>query len=112
MAVKVRDAGKARVIDVIGRLVIGGPELEMREAVQAILEQGYKHLVINLGRVEYIDSAGLGELVACRWRVQQREGIVHIVRPEKDVAFEPFILTKLVEIFEIFDTELKAVGSF
>ena len=112
MAIKVRDAGKGRIIDVAGKLVIGGPELELRGAVQGVLEEGCRHLVINLGKVDYIDSAGLGELVACRWRAQQRDGVIHIVRPVKDVAFQPFILTKLVEIFEVFDDELRAVGSF
>jgi anti-sigma B factor antagonist len=110
--VSVREAEKVRIVDVSGKFIIGGPELELREAVKRILEDGHTRIVVNLKDVTMIDSAGIGELIACKFRVQKQEGAIHLVKPSKDIAFKPMIIADLTWAFNIFDDELTAVGSF
>ena len=111
METTVKDAGKVRVIDLTGELTIGGPEVALREAVQGLLNDGHSQILIHMNRLGRIDSAGLGEMVACKWRVDKRNGAIKLVVPEGHIK-NVFIMTQLHKIFEIFDDELTGVGSF
>ena len=77
MEIDIRTEGRAAVLVLNGRLVQGERLELLRERVNTLMSEGYRELVIDLKSVSYVDSAGLGELVAIHTSVQ-REGTVSI----------------------------------
>ncbi len=82
----------------------GGNETrEMEKAIQEIVAQGKPAIVIDLGRVSYINSAGLGSLVAAHSSCKNREGWLRLAQTGKRIK-NLFLITKLAFVFETFDT--------
>lgn len=111
MKATVKEAGKVRVIELKGRITLGAGDLDLRKAVQDQLDKGNTSIVLNLQGVEYIDSAGLGELVACKKRAAAKGGDVKLIMPSESV-YKVLSIVSLHLVFEIFDSEAKAIGSF
>ena len=111
MKINVKEAGKVRVIELKGRITLGAGDLELRKAVQTQLDAGNTAIVLGMQGVEYIDSAGLGELVACKKRASAKGGNVKLVMPSESV-YKVLSIVSLHLVFEIFDNEAKAVASF
>jgi len=111
MKITVKEAGKVRVIELKGRITLGAGDLELRKAVQTQLDAGNTAIVLGMQGVEYIDSAGLGELVACKKRASAKGGNVKLVMPSESV-YKVLSIVSLHLVFEIFDNEAKAVASF
>jgi anti-sigma B factor antagonist len=111
MKISVKEAGKIRVIELKGRITLGAGDLELRKAVQTQLDAGNTAIVLGMQGVEYIDSAGLGELVACKKRAAAKGGNVKLVMPSESV-YKVLSIVSLHLVFEIFDNEAKAIGSF
>ena len=111
MKATVKDAGKIRIIELKGRITLGAGDLELRKAVQDELDKGNTSIVLSMQGVEYIDSAGLGELVACKKRATAKGGDVKLVMPSESV-YKVLSIVSLHLVFEIFDSEAKAIGSF
>ena len=76
-----------------------------------LFEQGQTKIVMNLQRVRFIDSAGLGELIACKKRTVERGGDIKILHPSGQVK-NLLVMTLLTDVFEIFEDEEDAVKSF
>lgn len=112
MKVKVREAGNVRIVDVAGRFAIGNGAGAVQETVREVLQSGHKKVLLNLRDVDMIDSAALAELKSCKSSVEERDGMLHLVKPRKEMAFKPVVVTNLVLYFKVFDDELAAVGSF
>ena len=72
----------------------------LRETLLAYIERGYKYYTIDFSRVDYIDSSGLGVLVAIQKRTLQKGGGV-TVKGLQGVVREVFELTRLVKVFDI-----------
>lgn len=111
MKINVKEAGKVRIIELKGRITLGAGDLELRKAVQTQLDAGNTAIVLSMQGVEYIDSAGLGELVACKKRASAKGGNVKLVMPSESV-YKVLSIVSLHLVFEIFDNEAKAIGSF
>ena len=111
MEMQVREVGSVRILDLVGNLTIGREDLALRETFQGLLQKGGKQFVLNLGKVGYVDSSGLGEIVACKKRALEQDGDVRLLNPSAQV-FEILQLSRLPEVFQIFRDEDKAVGSF
>jgi len=111
MKAPTRQYGKVSVVDLPGRITHGDGDVEMRQAVQQILDQGNRSILLNLERVTYMDSAGLGELVACHKRVVEKGGVMKILRPNQKVL-DLFTITKLIQLFDIYEDEKQALVSF
>ena len=75
------------------------------------MTQGAKKIVLNLGGVTYIDSAGLGELTAAFTSVRNRSGALKLLNLTKRVH-DLMQITKLYTVFDVYDDEKKAVASF
>jgi anti-sigma B factor antagonist len=111
MKASVRHQGKVTVVDLSGKITIGDGDLKLREAVNALLDEGRKSVVLNLKSVSYMDSAGIGELVACYKRAAEKGAKLKLLNPGGKVQ-DLLILTRLQEIFEIFRDESDAIDSF
>ncbi len=111
MKANVRHHGKVTVVDLSGKITIGEGDVKLREAVNSLLEEGRKNVILNLGGVSYMDSAGIGELVACYKRAVEKGSKLKLLNPSGKVQ-DLLILTRLQEIFDIFRDEREALASF
>ena len=111
MKASVRNIGKVAVLDLSGKITIGEGDVVLREKVTELLDSGQRNILLNLEKVGYMDSAGIGELVACYKRAKEKSGTVKLLNPSGKV-FDLLQLTKLEEIFETFKDEREALVSF
>ena len=87
----------------------GGEETrELERSIKEIVEQGPPQIVVDLGRVSYINSAGLGSLVAAHTSCKNREGWMRLARTGKRIK-NLFLITKLTFVFETFESVDDAV---
>lgn len=111
MQISERIINDVTILDLEGRITINdGAEL-LRDKVRSIVFQGRTKLLINLAKVPYIDSGGLGELVRCSLSAKKVNGAVKLMGLNGKVT-DLLAITKLVTVFETFDTELDALVSF
>ena len=111
MKVNIRQIGHVNVVDLSGKITIGEGDVVLREEVTKLLEDGSKAVLLNLERVSYMDSAGIGELVACYKRAKEKNGVVKLLNPSGKV-YDLLQLTKLEEVFETYRDEKEALVSF
>jgi anti-sigma B factor antagonist len=111
MKTAVRQSGNVAVVDLSGKITIGEGDVLLRDRVHSLLEEGKKNILLNLEKVSYMDSAGIGELVACYKRAREKGGVVKLLRPSSKVQ-DLLQLTKLEEVFETFESEKEALASF
>ncbi|MFZ0138865.1 MAG: STAS domain-containing protein [Candidatus Sulfotelmatobacter sp.] len=98
------------VVDCIGRIVFGEESSLLRETVrQAVTENN--RIVLNLGEVNYIDSGGLGTLVALRVTAQNAGGTIRLTNLTKRVG-DVLQVTKLLTVFDVYNSEAEAIESF
>ena|SRR5689334_15059617 len=111
MTISDRIAGDVAVIDLKGRVTFGeGAEL-LRDKINSLLHQGRTKLLLNLSGVDYIDSAGLGEIVGTFATVRRQGGTLKLLGLTSRIR-DLLSITKLLTVFETFDAEGKAVESF
>ena len=99
------------IIDLSGRITMGEPCRAIRDEIHDVLGQGTNKIVLNLGEVSYIDSAGLGELTSAYTSVKNRDGALKLVNLTKRVH-DLMQITKLYTVFDVFDDEKKALASY
>lgn len=106
-----RSVDGVTVLDLSGRITLGEGSVQLRDAVRDLIGKGQKNILLNLGDVNYIDSSGLGELVSA-YTTAKNQGasvkLLNLTRKVKDVLQ----LTKLYTVFDIYDDEATAVGSY
>ena len=106
-----RAVGPVTVLDVVGKLTMDqGPE-HLKDKINSLISQGRTQIVLNLKHVPYIDSLGLGQLVASYGSVMKTGGalkLLHVSSRNHDLLS----ITRLVTVFESFDSEAQAVQSF
>ncbi len=107
----VREVGTVSVVDLSGKITIGEGDSILRDRVVGLLEAGKSKVLLNLDGVSYMDSAGIGELVACYKRAREKGGTVKLLRPTGKVK-DLLLLTKLEEVFENYEDEKAALASF
>jgi len=98
------------IVDCNGRIVFGEESANLRDTVKKLITDN-KHIVLNLSGVSYIDSGGLGTLVALYTSAQTNGGKIKLASLTPRVG-DLLQVTKLVTIFEVYDNEEQAVQSF
>ena len=111
MKAKVRQIGTVAVVDLSGKITIGSGDVVLRETVQRLFDEGQKQVLLNLKGVSYMDSAGIGELVACHKRALQKNGTLKLLNPSGKV-YDLLQCTKLDEVFDMHEDEKEALVSF
>lgn len=111
MKTAVRSVGEVSVVDLTGKITIGEGDVILKDKVQELLDGGTRKILLNLEKVSYMDSAGIGELVACFKRAREKGGMVKLLNPSGKVE-DLLQLTKLWGVFEIFSEEPPAIASF
>jgi len=106
-----RRAGDVTILDVKGKLRIGGNSLALHKSMRSLLSEQKKMIILNLSGVTFIDSCGFGELVASRISVANAGGELKIVGLA-DTLHELFTATRLLKVFDVFQNEADALESF
>lgn len=111
MKTSVKEVNKVQVVDLKGRITLGAGDVILRDTVLKLLEGGHNQIVLNMQGVDYIDSAGIGELVACKKRAVAKGGDVRLIMPSEGV-YKVLSIVSLHLIFQILPNETQAVSSF
>lgn len=106
-----RDVDGIIVVTMDGRIVLGEESNSLRERIKALLADDRKKIVMNMANVTYIDSAGLGTLVATFHSARQQGATMKLAHLGQKFR-EVLQVTKLLTVFEVHDTEAAAVQSF
>lgn len=104
--------GGVTVLRLVGRLTIGKGDVALRRNFVRLLDEGNRRFLLDLTQVPYVDSAGIGETVACAKRAGERGAVIKIVMSARGKAREVFLFACLDRVFEIFTDEDAAVASF
>jgi anti-sigma B factor antagonist len=99
------------VVTLDGRIVLGEESNSFREKLKSMLAEGKKKIVLNMVNVKYIDSSGLGTLVAAHVSAKAQGASVRLCNLGTKFH-EVMQITKLLTIFDVYDTEAAAVSSF
>ena len=99
------------VVTLDGRIVLGEESNSLREKLKSMLADGKKKIVLNMVNIKYIDSSGLGTLVAAHVSAKTQGASVRLCNLGKKFH-EVMQITKLLTIFDVYDTEAAAVSSF
>jgi len=99
------------ILDLAGRITVGSEATSLREKVNELAASGFKNLVLNLEKVDYIDSTGLGALVICSTSLRKAGGNVKLLNLNRR-NIELLVMTKLATVFDLFSDEQDAVNSF
>ena len=112
MQIEEKSNGEVTVIKITGDITLNqGGDVLLKDKIQSLLQQGKQKLVLDLGGVSYVDSAGLGQLVQIHATTKSKGGslrLVHVTKRLKDLL----VVTKLVTVFDSYDSEADAVASF
>lgn len=106
-----RDVNGITVLDIEGRIVLGEESNSFREKVKGLLASGKKKIVLNLANVTYIDSAGLGTLVATFHSARSQGAALKLANLGSKFK-EVLQVTKLMTVFDTYDSEASAIQSF
>ena len=111
MKVTQREVDAAVVLDLNGKLT-GGPDADMfRDVFKALLDQGKKHIVVNLEKVSWINSTGLGILISGYTSVRRAGGDLVVMHASERIESILYV-TKLNLLFKSYENEDEAVKSF
>jgi anti-anti-sigma factor len=94
-----------------GKITLGDGDQELGEAVRTLLEQGARKIVINLTKVSYLDSSGVGELVGCFTSIRNKSGELRICGMNARI-FNLITMTSLHSVFDVKDTEEESLAGF
>ena len=105
-----RVAKGVTIVDCNGRIVFGEESALLRDTLKKLIGEN-SQIVLNLGNICYIDSGGLGTLVALYTTAQNAGGAVKLANLTQRVG-DLLQVTKLLTVFEVYDSEEKAIASF
>ena len=110
MEMSERSVGDVIVINLIGALTSNDAS-ELHEAMSRLLERGHNKIVFDLAQLNYIDSLGLGELVACQLRAIKNGQSLRLANADSRVQ-DVLLVTQLITVFDAYDSLESALDSF
>jgi anti-sigma B factor antagonist len=105
-----RNSRGVTIIDLNGRITLGDPAALLRDTVRSEADKNPR-LLLNFAEVNFVDSAGLGELVGCYTTLLNRRGSIRLVNVQPRLK-ELLKMTRLYTLFEVYDDEQAALDSF
>ena len=106
-----RKAGKVTILDVEGKILLGDGDIEIKQTVDDLIRKGQNEILLNLAKVPYVDSAGLGEIIRCFTALRKNGGMLKLLAPNRRLL-DLFAITKLLNVFDCYEDEATALASF
>jgi len=111
LKITTREVDGVTVAALDGRIVLGEESNALREKVKSLVAEGKKKIVLNMNNITFIDSAGLGTLVASHHSAKAQGASLKLCH--LGTKFQEVLqITKLMTIFDVYNSEAEAVGSF
>ena len=113
MALKMmdREVDGVSVVTLDGRIVLGDESNALRVKLKSLIAEGKKQIVLNMDNIKYIDSSGLGTLVAAHWSAKTQGASLRLCHLGSKFQ-EVLQITKLLTVFDVYNSEAEAVASF
>jgi anti-sigma B factor antagonist len=112
MQIEQRVSGDVTIVTINGDITLNkGGDVLLKDKIHSLLQQGNKKILLDLGGVSYVDSAGLGQLVQVRQTAAGGGGSLKLMNVTKRLK-DLLVVTKLVTVFDSYDSEAEAVASF
>ena len=111
MQIEERSVGDVTVLDLKGKMTLGEGDELLKDKINSLVQQQRLKIVLNLEGVPYIDSAGLGEIVRTYTTISRQGGSLKLLNLTKRIT-DLLSITKLLTVFETYDSEADAVRSF
>jgi anti-sigma B factor antagonist len=112
MQLEERTSGDVMIVTVTGDITLNkGGDVMLKDKIQSLLQQGRKKILLDLGNVSYVDSAGLGQLVQVYATTKHHGGSLKIVNLTKRLK-DLLVVSKLLTVFDSYESERDAVASF
>ena len=108
--VKERQAGDVTILDLTGAVRIGEGSIALRNAIRGLVDGNKNKILLNLAGVKYMDSSGIGELIA-NYTTVSRKGQLKLLNLTDKIQ-DLLVITKLLTVFDTFDSESEALNSF
>ena len=109
--VKERQAGDVTILDLSGEVRIGEGAVSLRDSIRTLADQGKKKVLLNLAGVKYMDSTGVGELIANYTTIKRQGGQLKLLNLTDRIQ-NLLVITKLLTVFDSYDNEAEALKSF
>ena len=106
-----RQAGDVTVLDLSGEVRLGDSSVALRDSIRKLADTGKKKLLLNLAGVKYVDSTGIGELIASYATVTRQGGQLKLLNLTDRIQ-NLLVITKLLTVFDSYDNESEALKSF
>jgi anti-sigma B factor antagonist len=111
MQITERALADVMILDLKGKITLGEGDELLKDKVNSLVNQGQRKIVLNLAAVPYLDSAGLGEVVRAYTTLSRQGGSLKLLNLTKRIT-DLLSITKLLTVFDTFDSEDEAVRSF
>ena len=109
--IKQRQAGDVAILDLVGEVRMGDGATALRGAIRGLVASGSQKILLNLAGVRYIDSSGIGELIANYTTVGRGGGQLKLLNLTERVQ-DLLVITKLLTVFDVYEEESEALSSF
>ncbi|HEY7784684.1 MAG TPA: STAS domain-containing protein [Pyrinomonadaceae bacterium] len=106
-----RRAGDVTILDLKGRVRIGGGTVALHSAIKCLVSEGKLKILLNLAEVTHIDSSGLGEIIASSVTLNRNGGDIKLIRLTESLR-DLMVITKLLTVFEVYEDEQEALPKF
>ena len=106
-----REVDGVSVVTPYGRMVFGEGSNAVREKVKSLIGEGKKQIVLDMKNIDYVDSSGLGALVAAHLSANTQGAAMRLCNLGRKFS-KVLQLTKLMTVFQVYSTEAAAVASF
>lgn len=111
MQIDQRSVGDVVVLDLKGKMILGEGDELLRDKIHSLMDQGHRKVLLNLAELQYMDSAGLGAMVGAYTTVNNKQGTLKLLNLTKRIQ-DLLTITKLITIFETYESEAEALKSF
>ena len=111
MKIEKRKKGDVVILDLRGKILIGEGIDVLRDSINETISEQETKVLLNFAEVPYLDSTGLGEVVRSYTSIKKTGGVVKIVNLTNKVR-DLLSVTKLITVFDTFESEDKAIESF
>jgi anti-sigma B factor antagonist len=106
-----RRIGNVTVLDLKGRVRIGGTTVALHRTIRTLIQEGKLLILLNLAEVSHVDSCGLGELIASHISLRNKGGEIRLLQLTESLR-ELMSVTKLLAVFDVYESESEALVSF
>jgi anti-sigma B factor antagonist len=108
---KERQAGDVTILDLSGAIRLGESSASLRNAIRGLVDGKRNKILLNLAGVKYMDSSGLGDLVASYTTMKGCDGQLKLLNLTEKIK-DLLVITKLLTVFDVYNSEAEALNSF